>query len=142
MKKTHQLISLGEVLGYKYASIDADSIAPEIEKTISDAIKGAAMRSSPDDTALGIMNFPQMIKQDGIELGFDVVRNDTLGFKNISVINLSISPSEKSNLLPKYQPLLEQVQKYLSKYWELFPSVKDGQPISYDRFVLNLRYKP
>ena len=82
--------------------------------------------------------FPVMIKSDDATLSFVVVRNDTLGFKSIKVSNLDVSPS---TLTSKYQPLVGQVEKYLNKNWELFPSMHAGESVDYSNFAINLTYK-
>jgi hypothetical protein len=133
MKRTDYLITLGETWIKKYASINANSIKPEIEKSIWQAIKNAALSN------IGILNFPLMINSDGATINFVVVRNDTLGFKSIKVLNFDVSPS---NLTAKYQPLVVQIEKYLNKNWELFPSMYDGKSINYSQFAMNLTYKP
>lgn len=133
MKKTDYLISLGETWVKKYASIDANSIKPQIEAHIYTAIENAAKSN------IGLLNFPVMINSDAATISFDIVRNDTFGFKSIKVLNFEVSPSD---LTPKYMVLKEQIEKYLNKNWELFPSILDGQAVEYNRFALNLSYKP
>jgi hypothetical protein len=85
------------------------------------------------------MNFPAMISADQATLSFSVVRNDTLGFKSIKVLDLTSSPP---SLTAKYQPLAQQIEKYLSKNWELFPSMSNGQAVDYNQFAIYLRYNP
>ena len=133
MKRTDYLITLGETWNKKYASVNANSIKPEIEKAIWEAIKNAAASN------IGILNFPTTINSDGATINFVIVRNDTLGFKNIKVLNFDVSPN---SLASKYQPLVSQIEKYLNKNWELFPSMHDGQSVEYNQFAINLTYKP
>lgn len=135
MKKTDYLITLGETWIRKYASVDAETLKPEIEKHIWESIKNAAGSQSN-----GMMNFPVMINSDQATLSFSVVRNDTLGYKNIKVVDLTVSPS--SVAAAKYEGLATQIEKYLNKNWELFPSMRNNQSVDYNQFALYLRYNP
>lgn len=134
MKKTQNLIKIAEILGTKYASVDANTIKPEIQQDIYNDIKNAASAGTQ-----GVMNFPQMIQQDGTTIRFDIFRNDTLGYKNIRVLNLEVSKPENKT---KYENLPSQIQNYLSKNWELFPFKRNGEDVTYNNFVLNLTYAP
>lgn len=133
MKKTQHLITLGETWINKYASVNAESLKPEIQNHIWQAIKNRAAGSQD------IANFPVMLNSDNATLSFIVVRNDTLGYKKIKVLNLDVSPA---NLAAKYQQLPLQIEKYLNKNWELFPSMHAGQSIDYNNFAISLTYKP
>lgn len=136
MKKTHQLISLGEVLSHKYAEVDANTIKPQIQKSIWEDIKNAAALGPQGQ---GIMNFPQMIQEDGTTIRFDVFRNDTLGMAKIKIYNFGVSKPENA---PKYQALPNQVEAYLNKYPELFQFKLNGDNVVYKDFILNLSYEP
>ena len=133
MKKTQYLITLGESWHDKYASVSAESLKSEIERHIWQAIKNAASQNQ------SIMNFPVMINSDGATINFVITRNDTLGYKKIKVLNFDIAPS---SLAAKYQPAALQIEKYLNKNWELFPSRHQEQTVDYDNFAINLTYKP
>ena len=58
---------------------------------------------------------------------------------SIKVLNFDIAPS---SLAAKYQPAALQIEKYLNKNWELFPSRHQEQTVDYDNFAINLTYKP
>jgi hypothetical protein len=134
MKKTKYLIRVAEALGKKYASVDANTFKEEIQTAIYNDIKNAAVAQTQ-----GIMNFPQMIQQDGTTIRFDVFRNDSLGMRNIKIFNFEVSKPENA---AKYTPLAEQVKDYLTKNWELFPFKRNGEDVSYNNFSLNLTYAP
>lgn len=134
MKKTQNLIKIAEALGRKYASVDANTFKPEIQTAIYNDIKNAAVAQTQ-----GIMNFPQMIQQDGTTIRFDVFRNDTLGMRNIKIFNFEVSKPENSG---KYEPLKDQVKDYLTKNWELFPFKRNGEDVTYSNFSLNLTFAP
>lgn len=132
MKKTDYLITLGEIWVKKYASVNAETLKPEITKHIWESIKNTAGNN-------GIMNFPSMINADKAFISFFVVRNDSLGYKNIKVLDFTISPS---SLTSKYESLPQQIEKYLNKNWELFPSMNNDQPVDYNQFAIYLAYNP
>lgn len=136
MKKSLHLIALAESLGKKYAAVDANTLKAKIQQDIWQDIKNAAAYG---ESVHGIMNFPQMIQQDGSTLRFDVFRDDGLTGRNIKVYNFQASKPEFAS---KYAALPEQIQKYLAKNWELFQYKSNGEDVVYKDFILNLTYAP
>jgi di/tripeptidase len=130
MKKSLRLIRLASILSHKYASINAESIRPEVEAAIKTAIINASTQSSS-----GLIPFTQMAAQDQTVINFYILRDG----RNIKVYDLQLDPAN-SVLLSKYQPLLNQVQEYLTKNWELYPTKRDGEDISYDAFLIHFVY--
>lgn len=130
MKKSLRLIRLASILSHKYASIDAESIRPEVESAIRTALVNASLQNSS-----GLIPFAKMATEDQITISFYVMRNG----RNIMAYDLQLDPAN-SELLPKYQPLLDQVQKYLTKNWELYPTKRDGEDISYNNFIIHFVY--
>lgn len=119
----------------KSASINAEEMRNEIVSGIHTAILNATQQN------MGIMKFPDMIKQDGVQISFDVRIDNRFGIVTMDVDRLTIQPIEKeAGLKAKYEPLLKQVKDYLSKYWELFPFVKGKEGIDYRGFVFTLKY--
>jgi len=119
----------------KSASINAEDIRNEIVNGIHSAVLNATSQN------MGMMKFPEMAKQDGINVGFDVRIDNRFGIVTIKVDRLTIQPFDKeSGLKAKYEPLLQQVKDYLSKNWELFPFTRNGEGIDYKGFTFTLRY--
>lgn len=131
MKKSQRtLLSLAAKFK-KYAGVSAENYRQEIESHIWLNLKNAAGQRQ-----YGIIPFVQMATSDGLDLSFDVTRND----RTITVSNLSISPGDKSNLLPKYQSLITSIKSFLEKYWEIYPSKRNGEDLDYDNFTVHLVY--
>jgi len=130
MKKVHRLIRLANILSHKYASIDAETLRPEVESSIRTAIINASEQPSS-----GIMPFARMAQEDGVSVSFYVMRDG----KNTKVYDLRLEP-QNGTLLSKYQPLMSQVQDYLNKNWELYPTKKDGEDITYKGFTIRVVY--
>lgn len=131
MKKSqYTLLALAEKFK-KYANVSAEKYRPEIESHIWINLRNAAGQRQ-----YGIIPFVQMLTSDGAELSFDVTRDD----RTITVSNLTVGPGEKSNLLPKYQPLITQVKNFLEKYWEIYPTKRYGEDLDYNNFVIHLSY--
>ena len=130
MKKVHRLIRLANILAHKYASIDAESLRPEVEGSIRTAIMNASEQPNS-----GIMPFTKMAQEDGVSISFYVMRDG----KNIKVYDLRLDP-QNGNLLSKYQPLANQVQDYLNKNWELYPTRRNGDDITYKNFTIRVTY--
>ena len=131
MKKSHRLLfALAEKFN-KYANVNAETYRSEIEPHIWINLRNAAGQRQ-----YGIIPFVQMATDDGIDLSFDVIRDD----RTITVSNLNVSPPDKNDLLPKYQPLAAQVKSFLEKYWEIYPSKRNGEDLDYKNFTVHLNF--
>src|SRR5271169_6341799 len=132
MKKSRHLIKLAEKLSNKYAGLDAEKIRSQVDSAIWTAI-----RSASTVQITGVMPFVKMSQQDGASISFDVIRNDGWSAPTIIATNLVVEPS---NLLSKYQPLTQQVQTYLEKYPELYPTQRSGLDVDYNNYTTHLDY--
>lgn len=115
----------------KYANVNAEDMRANIEIGIWTNLKNAAGQRQ-----YGIIPFVQMSTDDGINLSFDVTRDD----RTVTVSNLEIQPADKANLLSKYQPLVTQIKAFLEKYYEVYPTKKNGEDIDYNHFTIHLNY--
>jgi len=129
MKKSLRLIRLASILTSKYASINAENIRPEVISSIYNAVANASKSNQ------NIIPFIQMAAEDQATVSFFVMRNG----RNIKVFDLNVHPEDES-LLPKYQPLVGQVQDYLNQNWELFPTKQNGEDVVYNNFTFKLEY--
>lgn len=136
---TQRIIRLSQLLSDKYLIKLANINAEEVRSTVEDSL-WTALRNASTNSATGIMPFEKMAKEDGLTLTFDVTRNDGWGTKAFSVDNIVVSPTNKGHLAPKYSPLKQQIEQYLDKYWEVYPSSIDGKKLDYKNFVVNLSY--
>jgi hypothetical protein len=122
-----QLIRLGALMSAKYANIDANTIKDRVKDTITNAVANASSGQ------MGIMPFVKMLKDDQANMNINVTRNgDT-----VTVTAPSLSRPE---LASKYNPLSEQIRRYLTKYMDVFPTVLNGNRISYDNLTITLSY--
>jgi hypothetical protein len=128
MEKSRQLIKLAKKLSNKYAGINAESLRPQVETAIWTALRNASTSASHQ-----LMPFFSMVKQDGVTLTFDVIRDDN----TITVDSLQVQPPGH---LEKYQVLAQQVKDYLEQFIELYPSVISGVKIEYHNFRIHLQY--
>jgi hypothetical protein len=131
MKKSQRHLLVLAKKFEKYANRNAEDYRSEIESDIWTNLRNAAGQRQ-----YGIIPFPQMATTDGINLSFDVTNND----RTITVSNLNIAPAEKNNLLPKYQPLTTQIKAFLEKYWEIYPTKRNGEELDYSNFTVHLSY--
>lgn len=132
MKSAQHLIKLANRLSHKYAGLSAESIRSQVDKAIQTAVTNA----SGNENA-GVMPFINMSKQDGANISFDVTRNNGWSAPTITVGNLVVEPR---NLLPKYQPLTQQVQAFLDRYPELYPTQRSGLDVDYSNYTTRLRF--
>lgn len=131
MKKSQShLLSLAAKFK-KYANVNAEDMRSDIEAGIWINLRNAAGQRQ-----YGIIPFVQMSTDDGINLSFDISRDD----RTITVSNLEIQPVDKANLLSKYQPLVTQIKAFLEKNYEVYPTKKNGQDIDYNHFTIHLNY--
>lgn len=131
MKKSQShLLSLAAKFK-KYANVNAEDMRSDIETGIWINLRNAAGQRQ-----YGIIPFVQMSTDDGINLSFDISRDD----RTITVSNLEIQPVDKTNLLSKYQPLVTQIKAFLEKNYEVYPTKKNGQDIDYNHFTIHLNY--
>lgn len=131
----NKLAELGDILQYKYADVDAEQFRDSIEQNVKASIANAA-----GNGISGIMPFISMATQDGIQISFDITKNDTWYNKQVNVYNLNIEPTNKSFLKPKYEKLPSQVKNYLEKYPDIFSSMRNGESLDYHNFTLSLVY--
>lgn len=116
----------------KYASINAEDMRAEIQSHIWQNLSNAAGQKQ-----YGIIPFVQMANDDKITLSFDVTNDD----KTITVSTPDIQPADKSAMLAaKYQPLVPQIKAFLEKYWEIYPTKKNGEDVDYNHFTIHLVY--
>ena len=85
-----------------------------------------------------------MIKEDQATLNINVTRNDSaFNSRKITVDSISVLPADKTSLLPQYQPLKGQIEAYLTRFWEIYPSTEPGgEDINYKNFTANLVFAP
>lgn len=114
---------------------NAEAHRQEIVSALTQTLTNASTNSS-----LGIIPFVKMVQADGIVLTFDVTRNDSLGSRTITVDNIQVQPADKAYLQPKYQPLKDQVEAYLKRNWEVYPSSGGGERIEYSNFTAQLTF--
>lgn len=142
MENTKKLCRLGQTLYFKHLKSFANVNAEELKNSITATIE-TALRNASTIYNLGILPFEKMAKADGLTLSFDVTRDDHLGTRTITVDNISILQPEKAYLQPKYQPLKEQLEAYLKRNWEIYPTTEPGgERIDYQNFTVNLVYNP
>lgn len=97
MKKSQlQLLKLATKFQTKYAQT----------QTLKQIIENAA--SYGQQSANGIMNFIQMLKQDQASLAINV----TISGNNATVSSPTVTPGDKA---PNYSRLPEQIEKYLNR---------------------------
>jgi hypothetical protein len=142
MKKSLHLIKLAAKLSNKYADVAAEDIRAQVDSSIWTAVRNASTTQSS-----GIIPFITMCKKDGVDVSFDVTRDDTWsGSPNITVSNLKVVPSNSApgvaapNLTSKYQPLVDQVKAYLERYPELYPTKRSGLDVDYKNYTTHLDY--
>jgi hypothetical protein len=137
MKKSSSLFRLAERFCYKYAGVDAENMRSQVEDAIWTALHNAS-----GNKVTGIMPFVQMAKKDGVTVSFDVTRTDHFsGSPTFNVENVQLEPvSIGANLLPTYQPVAKQIEDYLGKNPELYPSVRSGVDINYKNFTIHLTF--
>lgn len=123
------LLRFAESLTLKYASLDAASISEEVRRALIGALSNASTRT------LGLMPFVKMLAADGASLAINVSRNG----EEISVSPASVTPG---SFAPKYAALPGQIQNYLSKRLEIFPSVRNGAPVQYRNLTVTLQFNP
>jgi hypothetical protein len=127
MKQLAHLISVARKLQYKYA-IDAADMKDEVQRSIQTAIGNASsVRSS------GIMPFVKMLTDSQATLAINVTRSG----KRIMVSPASVNPPTQASA---YQALPSQIQAYLERYLEVFPTVRNSNPVEYDNLTLTLEY--
>lgn len=131
MKKSQRNLLVLAHKFQKYANVNAEDIRADIEPYIWTNLRNAAGQRQ-----YGIIPFVQMATDDGINLSFDVTRDD----RTITVSNLEIQPADKANLLSKYQPLAAQIKAFLEKYYEIYPTKKNGVDVDYNHFTIHLDY--
>jgi hypothetical protein len=113
-------------------AVDASTIKNKIELHIYQQLLNASSWKAHE-----MMPFDSMAKQDDITLTIDLIKDD----ERTTVSAIWIQPADKSNtLMPKYEPLKEQVSKYLTKNSELFPQMIDGDKVQYNNLALRLVY--
>lgn len=129
MKKfTTQLFKVAAKFQTKYATIDANTIIDRIQQSIQTAVGNAStVRSS------GIMPFVQMLQSNNSTLSISVTRNGG----DITVSPATVNPGSEA---PKYSALPMQIQSYLERNLELFPTQINSEPISYSNVTVNLNF--
>lgn len=129
MKKTSQVVSLGNKLFFKYASISATSISDDVKTGLYNSIKNAS--------GSHLMPFIKMLGDDNGQLSLDVYRDDGLFKSTLKVDNLIVRPFEISS---KYQDLPAQVETYLKRFPELFTVYYQNSKVTYDNFKVTLTF--
>jgi hypothetical protein len=114
----------------KYADIDADTIKDSIATDIKSAIINASR--SP---VMGIMDFTKMLEVDGATLGLTIIKSNSFLHNTLQVLPATVNPPITQD---KYAGLSTQVEGYLKKYPDLFPSYAGGESVSYDNFRIDL----
>jgi hypothetical protein len=128
MKKSQHLIKLAEKLSNKYATVDATTIKDRIQHSIHQAVANASSQPSS-----GIMPFLKMLDQDQADMNIAVFRNGN----NVTVSEVVVTPPQSA---PRYAALPSQIQRYLERNIELFPSKYAGDDINYSNLSLTLSY--
>ena len=114
--------------GNKYASVDASTIKNDVTVAIRTAIANASSQQ-----ANGIMPFLKMLNQDQADLSINVTRDGN----TISVSAPTVTPTE---MAPKYTNLPSQIQSYLDRNLELFPTKRNGDNVDYSNLTITLSY--
>jgi hypothetical protein len=122
------LFATAAKLQHKYASIDASTISSQIQQSIQTAVGNASTVKSS-----GIMPFLQMLKKSNSTLSISITRNG----EGIAASSATVNPGYEA---PKYASLPMQIQSYLEKNLELFPTQRNGESVSYNNFTVNLTY--
>lgn len=139
MTKVNDLQKLARKFSLKHlikTAISADSVKEYITEALQNAVGNASLTSS-----LGIIPFVTMAQKDKIVLTFDISRNDFWASKTIKVDNVDVQPLDKAaEVLTKYQALAPQVEAYLNKYWQVFPSQYNGDTINYSNFKTTVKF--
>jgi hypothetical protein len=128
MKNYFRLIKLATKFGNKYASIDASTIKNDVTKSIRLAVANAS-----NQKISGIMPFLQMLDQDQVDMNINVTRNGD----KVTVSKPSFSTA---SVAPRYEDLPAQIQNYLEKNLELFPTQRNGDLIEYNNLTVMLNY--
>lgn len=126
-KRTNHLIRVANLMSAKYASIDAATIATRVKEALQQAI-GAASTAR-----VGILPFLSMLKADSASFSINVVRDGN---------SITVSPPalDKPELAAKYAPLSGQIQSYLEKNLEIFPSKLNDQNVEYHNLTTTLTF--
>ena len=129
MKKSlQQLFATAAKLQRKYASIDANTIKNQIQQTIQTDVGNASTVQS-----MGIMPFVKMLQSSNSNLRISVTRNGD----DIAVSDPVVTPGSEA---PKFTALTTQIQSYLDRHMTLFPTHKNGEPITYSNLTITLNY--
>lgn len=126
---------LGSHLDNKYnikEAMDAENVRQDVISSLTTSIANASTQNT-----LGILPFKKMLAEDKASLSFIVNRSDHLASTVITVDNLNVSPRE---LQAKYAPVAGQVQSYLDRFPEVFPTKLNGETITYNNFSATLNF--
>lgn len=137
MKKSYyQLMVTAAKMANKYASVDANTILPEVKQSAETAIINASNVPSS-----GIMPFMKMIEQDQVSLSMTFTRTRN----NITISGVSAWSGDvpaDPQISAKYTNLPTQIKSYLERYPDVLPNIKNGEPVSYDGVTVSLEFKP
>jgi hypothetical protein len=114
----------------KYADVDADAYKESIASHIKQAIINASHIPSH-----GIINFTKLLEADHASLGLTIVKNNTFQHNSLVVFPAVANPDTFTS---HYAGLSSQVESYLTRYPQLFPTHIGGEPVSYDNFKIDL----
>lgn len=131
MNRVNRLIRLGQVFAIKLANINAEDVRNEVTSALEVALKNAS-----SNTSIGILPFEKMAISDELNLIININRDDGLGHK--FTVDVKIDTPEKMHLLPKYQPLKNQIENYLTRNWEIYPGSINGEKVDYRNFTSRL----
>lgn len=129
MKNSHKvLLSVGAKMAHKYASIDASTIQESVKNALWQSIANASNRKDS-----GIQPFIKMLQADQAAMNISITRNgDTI----------EVSPPflDKGAVAPKYHALSSQIQNWLTKNLEVFPTKRNGESVNYNNLTVTLQY--
>lgn len=130
MKRTQYLVRLAKLFANKYAGVDAQSIVGEVQQSLTTAIANASSHRES-----GIMPFMSMLSQDGASLTLSVTRNGN----EVLVSPPNVNPGSAA---PRYSALPQQIEAYLKRYLDVFPTVRNGEPVQYSDLAMTLTFAP
>lgn len=138
MKKSQfNLLKLANRFSNKYA-LDGSAIKEEVQKSIQTAVGNASTQPTS-----GIMPFVEMLQKDSATMYFHVTRdgeNITVSVPNVESTLPNVDPAKVAEMTAKYAGLPNQVKKYLERYLELYPTKRNGEPVSYSNLTVTLQY--
>jgi hypothetical protein len=129
MKSSHKvLMSVAAKMAHKYASVDASTMQEEVKKALWQSVANA---SSHKET--GIMPFIRMLQQDQAAMNINVTRSGN---------SVTVSPPslDKPEVASKYANLPGQIQAWLERNLEIFPTKRNGESVDYSNLTVTLEY--